>query len=53
MILRQSLLVLHVEHQVAAQYEFDDKEETAGSLEARMQADEERVIRRRLEHTRS
>ena len=50
MLLGQAPLPLHVEHQVAAVDELDDEEEAAGRLEAAVQAHQERVVRRHLEH---
>jgi hypothetical protein len=48
--LREAPLPLHVEHEVATSDELDDEEEPRGSLEAGVEADEEGVIRGRLEH---
>lgn len=47
--LRQSALSLHVVHQIAASHEFDDEEQATRRLEARVQADQERVVRSDLE----
>ena len=49
-LLRESALALHVEHEVAAADELDDEEEPRRSLEAAVQAHQERVVRGRLEH---
>lgn len=49
MLLGQSTLTLHVVHQITATYELDDKEQTTRRLEARVQADQERVVRGDLE----
>ena len=49
-LLRQAALPLHVEHEVTAPDELDDEEEPRRRLEAAVQAHEERVVRRRLEH---
>ncbi len=48
-LLRESALALHVEHEVPAAHELDDEEEPARRLEARVQPDQERVVGGRLE----
>ena len=49
MLFWQSSFLLHVEHEIAARYEFDDEKQTGGRLKARMEADKERMIGGRLE----
>ena len=50
MLLWKSSLTLHVEHEVSAADELDDEEEARGRLEAGVEAHQERVVRRSLEH---
>ena len=49
-VLGQATLALHVVHQVAAAQVLDDEEEARLGLKARVQADQERVVRGLLEH---
>ena len=50
MLLWQSALPLHVEHQVPSPHELNDKEQPGRRLEARVQTHEERVVGSSLEH---
>lgn len=46
----QPSLSLHMEHQISSSNELDDKEQSWGRLEARMESNQEGMIGGRFEH---
>ena len=48
--LGQSSLSLHMKHKIATTHKFDDEKKPRGRLEARMEADQKRMIGGRFEN---